>query len=114
MLQIETTEQIENNKQDSEPSQTQTPTPNRKTIKITGSINPMLWYSKHIGQEFEVLRFEMSKRMGLTAWVLEPHPYLRFINWVACSDYEVVDDEVGDTSSDKEDKEVGGTGGKEG
>ena len=106
MLQIETTEMLEfteTHKQDSEPSQT----PKRKIIKITGSINPMLWYSKHIGQEFEVLRFEMSKRMGLTAWVLEPHPYLRFINWVACSDYEVV-------SSDKEVKEVGGTSGKEG
>ena len=75
MLQIETTE---THKQDSEPSQT----PKRKVIKITGSINPMLWYSKYIGQEFEVLRFEMSKRMGLTAWVLEPHPYLRFINWL--------------------------------
>lgn len=111
MLQIETTKQTETNKQDSEPSITQTPTPKRKIIKITGSINPMLWYSKCIGQEFEVLRFEMSKRMGLTAWVLEPHPYLRFINWVACSDYEVVGDEVEDTSSDKE---VGGTGGKEG
>ena len=87
MQQIEITEQIENNKQDSEPS----PTPKRKIIKITGSINPMLWYSKYIGQEFEVLRFEMSKRMGLTAWVLEPHPYMRFINWVACSDYVLVE-----------------------
>lgn len=113
MLQIETTEMLEfteTNKQDSEP----TPTPKRKIIKITGSINPMLWYSKYIGQEFEVLRFEMSKRLGLTAWVLEPHPYLRFINWVACSDYEVVGDEVEDTSSDKQVKEVGGVDGKEG
>lgn len=111
MQQIEITKQTENNKQDIEPSLTQTPTPKRKIIKITGSINPMLWYSKCIGQEFEVLRFEMSKRIGLTAWVLEPHPYLRFINWVACSDYEVVGDEVEDASSDKE---VGGTDGKEG
>ena len=113
MLQIETTEMLEfteTNKQDSEP----TPTPKRKIIKITGTINPMLWYSKHIGQEFEVLRFEMSKRMGLTAWVLEPHPYMRFINWVACSDYEVVVDDGEAVSSDKKVKEVGGTGGKEG
>ena len=107
MQQIEITKQTETHKQGIE----LTPTPKRKIIKITGSINPMLWYSKHIGQEFEVLRFEMSKRMGLTAWVLEPHPYLRFINWVACSDYEVVGDKVEDTSSGKE---VGGTDGKEG
>ena len=98
MQQIEITKQTENNKQGIE----LTPTPKRKIIKITGTINPMLWYSKHIGQEFEVLRFEMSKRMGLTAWVLEPHPYLRFINWVACSDYEVVEKE-----------EAGGTDGKQ-
>ena len=73
-----------------------------KIIKITKSSNPMLWYSKYIGEEFEVLRFEMSKRIGLTAWVLEPHPYLRFINWVAYGDYEVVEKEV-----------VGGTDGKQ-
>ena len=69
-----------------------------KIIKITKSSNPMLWYSKYVGEEFEVLRFEMSKRIGLTAWVLEPHPYLRFINWVAYGDYEVVEqEEVGGT-----------------
>ena len=76
--------------------------PKRKVIKIIKSSNPMLWYSKYIGEEFEVLRFEMSKRIGLTAWVLEPHPYLRFINWVAYGDYEVVEKE-----------EVGGTDGKQ-
>ena len=68
-----------------------------KIIKITKSSNPMLWYSKYIGEEFEVIRFERSKRIGLTAWVLEPHPYLRFINWVAYGDYEVVEKEVGGT-----------------
>lgn len=73
-----------------------------KIIKITKTSNPMLWYSKYIGEEFEVLRFEMSKRIGLTAWVLEPHPYLRFINWVAYGDYEVVEKEA-----------VGGTDGKQ-
>ena len=73
-----------------------------KIIKITKSSNPMLWYSKYIGDEFEVLRFEMSKCIGLTAWVLEPHPYLRFINWVAYGDYEVVEKE-----------EVVGTDGKQ-
>lgn len=77
-------------------------TENKQTIKITKSSNPMLWYSKHIGEEFEVIRFEMSKRIGLTAWVLEPNPYLRFINWVAYGDYEVVEKEV-----------VGGTDGKQ-
>lgn len=72
-------------------------------IKITKSSNPMLWYSKYIGEEFEVLRFEMSKRIGLTAWVLEPHPYLRFINWVAYGDYEVVEkEEVGRTDGQQD------------
>ena len=77
-------------------------TENKQTIKITKCNNSLLWYSKYIRAEFKVVRFEMSKRLGLTAWVLEPHPYLRFINWVAYGDYEVV-----------ENGEAGGTDGKQ-
>ena len=65
-----------------------------KTIKITKCSNSLLWYSKYIGAEFKVVRFEQSKQRKLTAWVVEPDPVHRFINWVAEGDYEVVEKEV--------------------
>ena len=73
-----------------------------KTIKIIKCSNSLLWYSKCIGAEFKVVRFEQSKQRKLTAWVVEPDPVHRFINWVAEGDYEVVEKE-----------EVGGTYGKQ-
>lgn len=62
-----------------------------KTIKITKCSNSLLWYSKYIGAEFNVVRFEQSKQRKLTAWVVEPDPVNRFINWVAEGDYEIVE-----------------------
>lgn len=62
-----------------------------QTIKIIKCSNSLLWYSKYIGAEFKVVRFEQSKQRKLTAWVVEPDPVHRFINWVAEGDYEIVE-----------------------
>lgn len=57
-------------------------------IKITKCSNPILWYSKYIGQEFEVTRIEDK-----AYWVLEPEWKFRCINWVHSEDCTITDTE---------------------
>ena len=65
-------------------------------IKIIKCSNSILWYHRHIGQEFEVVKQEPN-----SYWVLEPNTQFRLINWVMKSDAELVQDNTKDANEIK-------------
>lgn len=56
-------------------------------VKITKCSNNILWYSRFVGQEFEVVKQEAN-----SFWVLEPNEQFRLINWISKEDVEIVKD----------------------
>ena len=56
-------------------------------VKIIKCSNHILWYSRFVGQEFEVVKQEAN-----SFWVLEPNEQFRLINWIPKEDVEIVKD----------------------
>ena len=44
------------------------------TITIMGCRDPLMWYADHIGEAFEVIRFDQENY-----WVREPAGYLNIV-----------------------------------
>jgi hypothetical protein len=56
-------------------------------IKIISADNNLLWYSKYIDYEFDVVRRENN-----ALWVNEPDPRYSLINWVYLKDCQIIEE----------------------
>ena len=54
-------------------------------IKIIKAQNSLLWYARHIGEEFEVCKQEKN-----SYWILEKDTQYRLLNWVHKEDAQLV------------------------
>ena len=60
-------------------------------IQIKSCHNGLLWYNKHIGEQYEVKRWETTETGKKHAWVYEIYQGHRFLNWVDSRDYVLVE-----------------------
>lgn len=58
-------------------------------VKVIKSPNNLLWYSKYIGKEFDVVREEQK-----AVWVYEPDEFFRLINWIYKEDVEFLSNDL--------------------
>lgn len=56
-------------------------------IEVKKCHNTLLWYSKHVGDSFDVLWFDIEEGVF---WVREKDDTYKARNWIACKDAEVI------------------------
>ena len=61
----------------------------RKVIKIQVKhcSDSLLWYSQHVGEQFDVVWFDPDEAVF---WVREKDELYKARNWIACKDAEVI------------------------